>query len=107
LPNYPYPVAKEDVYAVYQLAIEKSDELAINPQKVAIGGDSAGGTLATYVCKLADENHIQLPCFQMLIYPAVDATMQTKSMKNFTDTPIWNSKENKKYGGCICKTVKD
>jgi len=35
-------------------------------------------------------------CFQMLIYPVTDARQITESIKNYTDTPLWNSRLTKK-----------
>ena len=57
-----------------------------------IGGDSAGGLLAmdTYLSLEVSERPIGL----MLIYPVVDDSQTTPSMKRFDDTPAWNSVNN-------------
>ena len=59
-----------------------------------IGGDSAGGLLAmdTYLSLEVSER----PAGLMLVYPVVDDSQTTPSMKRFDDTPAWNSVNNAK-----------
>ena len=61
-----------------------------------MGGDSAGGALAA-ACTLRsrDEGKLDI-CFQMLIYPVLDARMKTESMKKYTDSPVWNAPLSRK-----------
>lgn len=87
LPKYAYPCAKNDSLDAYSWARK-----AFPNSFFAVGGDSAGGALAIYV---ANEAEIT-PDFQMLIYPVCDPKQDTKSMKEFTDTPFWNCVNNKK-----------
>lgn len=91
-PKYPYPYAKEDAINTYNWICENYKSLNINKEKIAVGGDSAGAVLATYICDLENSN----TCCQMLIYPVTDARMKSASMEKFTDTPMWNSKNNRK-----------
>lgn len=93
-PKHPFPIPFEDCYAAVCHAITYADALGIDPHRIAIGGDSAGGCLAAAVSHKARENGIPLR-FQLLIYPVTDARMQTDSMKCFTDTPMWNAVKNK------------
>lgn len=74
-----------------------------NYSNLLIGGDSAGGFLAIKTALKACNLKIKVGAV-MLIYPVVDNKMQTASMKEFYDTPMWNSRCNKKmwrwyYGG--------
>ena len=69
--------------------------LNINPGRIIIGGDSAGGNLATAVTLMARDRQLALPAALLLIYPALDRRMTTKSMQKYTDTPVWNAKLNK------------
>jgi acetyl esterase/lipase len=96
LPKATYPIGLEDCYAAYKWLIESAHTLGIIPDRIAIGGDSAGGALSIGVCRLALERGLRMPCFQMLIYPVTDARQETPSMRQFTDTPLWNSKLNAK-----------
>jgi len=91
LPRYKYPIQRNDVLACYECFCAN-----FLPQgaKIAIVGDSAGGCLATQLLKDIEEKSLTLPCAQMLLYPVLDSTCQTESMKKYTDTPLWNAKNN-------------
>ncbi len=95
-PKYPFPVGVEDAYAAFKWAYENAEAIAIDPAKIAIGGDSAGGALAAAVCLMARDRKAPRICFQMLIYPVTDARQITESVKEFIDTPLWNGKQNQK-----------
>jgi acetyl esterase/lipase len=75
---------------------ESAGRFGIDPKRIAVGGDSAGGNLAAATALLARDGGSAQPCFQMLIYPVIDRRMQTESMKRFSDTPMWNSVLNAK-----------
>lgn len=95
-PKYTFPVGVEDCYAAFDWVCNNTQALGVDINKIAIGGDSAGGGLAAAVSLMARDRKAPAICFQMLIYPVVDARQITDSMKNYIDTPIWNSKLNKK-----------
>ena len=68
-------------------------------ERIGIGGDSAGSTLAVGVCLMARQrNHPVKFRFQMLPYPFLDARNESKSCKRFTDTPMWNSRLSDRIG---------
>ena len=96
-PKYKFPVAPEDCYAAYCWAIENAEALSIDANRVGVAGDSAGGQLSTVVCLMAKDRNQVMPCCQMLTYPAV-GNVETESLRIFTDTPMCNSKDMKKYG---------
>ena len=95
-PKYKFPLAVEDCYSAYEWVVNNAEELGIEKNRIAVGGDSAGGNLATACALTARDNGLQMPCFQMLVYPVVDAEMRTESMKNYVDTPVWNAKLNQR-----------
>jgi acetyl esterase/lipase len=95
-PKYAFPVGVEDCYAAFQWARQNAGELGIDPNKIAVGGDSAGGDLAAAVNLIALDRNTPTACFQMLIYPVTDARQSTVSIKKFTDTPLWNAKQTEK-----------
>jgi len=71
-PDFPYPAAVNQVYAVVKHVFENADKYAIDCNKMAIGGHSAGGNLATVAClKAKKEGDFQFIC-QILDYPALD-----------------------------------
>jgi len=87
----PFPVPFQDCYAALRWVWEHSDELGINRERIAVGGDSAGGALAA-ACALRARNEGKMRvCFQLLVYPVTDSRMETDSMKKFTDSPMWNA----------------
>ena len=92
LPKYDFTVAVEDCYAAFEWICTNAESLGIDKNRIAIGGDSSGGTLTAAVTQMARDRKAPDICFQMLIYPFIDAGMKTESMKNFTDTPVLNAK---------------
>ena len=96
LPKFPFPAAYEDSIKTYEYLISNADKLKINPKKIIVLGDSAGGCLAANLCNTVESKNLPPPCCQVLIYPVTDNSMTTTSMKTFTDTPLWNSKNNQR-----------
>lgn len=90
----PFPGPAEDCFLAYRWIVEHARRLKLDPTRIAVGGDSAGGCLAAACCLMARDRRIPMPCFQMLVYPVTDHTMGTRSMAAFTDTPMWNSEKN-------------
>jgi acetyl esterase len=76
-PEAPYPAAVHDAFNSTRYIIEHAAEFKINPKRVAVGGDSAGGNLATVVALLWREHKLapQL-AFQLLIYPATSLVLK-------------------------------
>lgn len=70
-PEYPAPTAIDDCLAALKWAYEHADDLNIDPSKIAVGGDSAGGNIAAVVSQLA-VGKPYAPAAQLLIYPVVD-----------------------------------
>lgn len=96
LPENTFPIGLEDCFAAYRWVLENAAQLGISPNRIAVGGDSAGGALSAGVCLLARDRGIPVPCFQMLIYPVMDERQNSASMKKYNDTPLWNSRLNAK-----------
>lgn len=93
-PRNPFPAAAEDAYCAYAFARFFPEKLGIDPGRIAVGGDSAGGCLAAG-CAMAARDRGFPPCFQLLIYPVLDRRMQTDSMEKYRDTPMWNTVKNR------------
>lgn len=91
-----YLVSFNDCFSVYRYVTEHAEELNVDIENIGIIGDSAGGYLALSLCKKIAQSKIPLPKYQMLVYPVVDPTMSSQSMKEFFDTPMWNAKANAK-----------
>ncbi|MGZ5599066.1 MAG: alpha/beta hydrolase [Methylobacter sp.] len=80
-PEHKYPAAVEDAYAATQWILENAEQLNGDPQRVAVGGESAGGNLAAVVCLKARDEGGRMPVAQLLIYPVTDYRMNTPSYR--------------------------
>jgi len=78
-PEFKYPVAAEDSYAALDWVVTHAARLGIDPRRVAVGGDSAGGNLATVVALMARERGGPALIHQLLIYPVTDYDLDTPS----------------------------
>ncbi len=94
-PKYPFPYGVEDCYASFIWAYENANALGIDKNRIAVGGDSAGGAIAAAVCLMARDRNSPPICFQMLVYPVTDERQTSESIKKYTDTPLWNSGLNR------------
>ena len=76
-PEHPAPAAVVDCMAVTEWVLEHGAEIGVDPTRVAVGGDSAGGNLAALVALEVADRIVH----QLLIYPAVDLTFSSPSVK--------------------------
>ncbi len=77
-PEHVFPAAYDDAQAAFQWVADNAKPLYVAADRVAVGGDSAGGNLAAAVCLGAKEKNHQ-PAFQLLIYPATLMYPDTQS----------------------------
>ena len=95
-PEFQYPTALNQIYAVLEHFSQNGGDYKINPYRIAIMGDSAGGNMAAATAiRTKLENGPQL-VFQVLVYPVTDAEMKTDSYKEFKDGP-WLSRKAMEY----------
>jgi acetyl esterase len=78
-PEHKFPVAVEDCFAAYRWLLTHLHEAGGDPARMALVGDSAGGTLATVTCLLARDAKLPQPMLQALIYPGTSNTQDTPS----------------------------
>lgn len=83
-PENPYPAALQDCYEVLLWAVRESAALGVDPERIALAGDSAGGNLAAACAILARDRKGPSVRQQVLIYPALDADLNTDSYLNNT-----------------------
>jgi acetyl esterase len=74
-PEHSYPAPLDDCYATLKWVIENSAELGIDLAAIGVGGDSAGGNLASSVALKAFNEQLISLAFQLLIYPCNDYQM--------------------------------
>jgi acetyl esterase len=79
-PEHPFPAAVEDCIRALHWAVDNADTLGIDPNRVAIGGDSAGGNLAACVAIANRDRSGPALVAQVLVYPVVDPACASASM---------------------------
>lgn len=89
-PEHPFPAGIDDCYAALIWMTENAADLGIDVDRVAVMGGSAGGGLAAGTALMARDREGPAICYQVLNIPELDDRLQTQSMKQFTDTPLWN-----------------
>ena len=82
-PEHKFPASLEDAYAAVQWAADLGSELGWDPHRIIVGGDSAGGTLATAVCQLLRKRLGPLPIAQLLVGALLDHDLSTESHRAF------------------------
>jgi acetyl esterase len=80
-PEHPFPAAVLDAEAAFAFAVRRADDLGLDPARLAVGGDSAGGNLSA-VLGVSLRDRAPRPIAQLLIYPAVDLTMSFPSIRS-------------------------
>jgi acetyl esterase len=80
-PETRFPGPLEDCYAALRHLVAEGNVLGVDPSRVAVAGDSAGGNLATAAAMLARDRSGPVLLYQALIYPALDPGCDSESMK--------------------------
>lgn len=80
-PEHPFPAPVDDAMAAFRWAQAHATEFGAAPERIAVGGDSAGGNLAAIVARETALD--RPPCAQLLIYPTVDRTTVRRSADLF------------------------
>ncbi len=91
-PEHRFPAALEDCYAALAWTHEQADRLGIDPTRIAVGGDSAGGGLAACLAQLAHDRGGPPICFQLLQYPMLD---DRTALRRDRDAIVWTHTSNR------------
>lgn len=91
----PFPAAFDDCKAALAWVHANAATLAVDPARIAVMGDSAGGALAAGVAQHALVQGTVPLCAQLLLYPVTDASCSSRSAREFVDTPLWNAASNR------------
>lgn len=84
-PEAPFPAAYDDTMAAWRWVQQNYRELGVDPSRIMIGGDSAGGNLAAVAAQaLRSESGIQ-PWRQILLYPCLDLSASLASHRKFAE----------------------
>ncbi|MDO9235461.1 MAG: alpha/beta hydrolase [Aquabacterium sp.] len=82
-PEHKYPAGLEDSWAALNWLVSHGHTVGVDGRRIAVGGDSAGGTLSASVALMARDAGIPL-ALQALIYPSVQTRSATESFKAFS-----------------------
>jgi acetyl esterase/lipase len=82
-PEHPFPAGVEDALLAAEWAVDNADLLEVNPDRVALGGDSAGGNLAIVTALQARDRGFPALCYLMLIYPSTEMVSQRPSRERY------------------------
>ncbi|MCL3817569.1 alpha/beta hydrolase [Aeromicrobium wangtongii] len=84
-PEAPFPAAVEDALAAWDWLVTHAAGLGIDPSRIAVGGDSAGGNLAAVIAQQTVAAGAASPAFQLLIYPATDFAEKAPSRHTYAE----------------------
>ena len=83
-PEHPFPAAVDDCWTAFQWVSENSERFGVDPERIAVGGDSAGAYLSAVTALYAAEAGV--PCaYQLLVYPVTNMADRSESRKMFAE----------------------
>lgn len=96
-PEEPFPAGVEDCWETLTWVVEHADELGIDPQRLAVMGDSAGGNLAAVMALQARDAGGPEIRSQVLIYPGTEMYDRWPSEDRHADAPVLTSKNMRAF----------
>ena len=106
-PHFKFPIPVEDCYDALIWAAEGAKYWKIDPDRIFVAGDSAGGNLAAVVSILARDRKGPSLAGQILLYPITDGRLRTMSLEEHADTPMLNAKRLSFYIDTYAREPKD
>jgi acetyl esterase len=106
-PEHKFPVAVHDCYDALSWIAEHAGELDIDPDRLAVGGDSAGGNLAAAVTLLARQHGGPPLLAQLLVYPNTCFGADTASLRDNDDPVMFNRQSVDWYWNHYLATPED
>lgn len=82
-PEFPFPLPLEHCYRALEWVAAKGGALGLDPSRIAVAGDSAGGNLTAALALLAKERKGPAICLQAMLYPVTDCDFATGSYEEF------------------------
>ncbi len=82
-PEHRAPAAADDVFAAWCWVAEHAGDLGVDPSRMLLAGDSAGGNLAAVTALMCRERGAATPAGQVLIYPVIDPSFDVDSYRKF------------------------
>jgi acetyl esterase len=84
-PEAPFPAAVDDAMAAWDWVTAHAPALGIDPDRIAVGGDSAGGNLSAVLAQQTVATGRPTPAFQLLIYPVTDFAERAPSRDTYAE----------------------
>ena len=84
-PEAKHPAAVDDAVAAVEWVEKNAAQLSVDPNRLAVGGDSAGGDLAAVVAQIAKEKGGPKLAFQMLLFPVTQIGEETTSLREYAE----------------------
>ena len=110
-PENPFPAAVTDCWAAVNWLADHADELGADPDRLAVGGDSAGGNLATVVARRARDAFVPSLRHQLMVYPALDPTTSSASYRELAEGYLLDAVDMRwywhQYVGCAHPELPD
>lgn len=100
-PKYPFPAPIEDCYAALRWLFAHAAEFSIDPSRIGIYGESAGGGLTAALALLARDRQEVNIAFQLLIYPMIDDRTCIAAPNPHTGEFIWTRESNTFGWSCL------
>ena len=97
-PENRFPAPVDDCLAAFRDIVARAGELGADPERIAVGGDSAGGALSAVTSLLSRDSGGPMPAFQLLIYPVTDMSEKTRSYHLFKEGFFLTSDQMDWYG---------
>ncbi|MFO0759029.1 MAG: alpha/beta hydrolase [Byssovorax sp.] len=95
-PESPFPAALDDATAAFRWVARSAAKLGIDPSRIALAGDSAGGNLTAAVAKRARRDEVR-PALQVILYGSADATCSSPSHKEMGEGHFLSSRSIEWY----------
>lgn len=84
-PEHPFPAGLEDCVAALRYVHDNAEALGVDPGKLAVGGDSAGGNLAAVLALMSRDGDLPALAAQLLIYPNTDQSQSCESFRKYSE----------------------
>jgi acetyl esterase/lipase len=94
-PENPFPAALDDAYCALKWVHDQSAHLGFDADRIAIGGESAGGGLAAALAQLSHDRAEVQPVFQLLVYPMLDDRTGAEPKPEEKNHIVWNPASNR------------
>ena len=96
-PEHRHPAALDDCFAALYWVAKEARRLGVDPARIAVAGDSAGGQLAVACALRARARGTPRVALQVLVYPAVDSAADTASFDIYREAPVLSAADMRGY----------